>query len=256
MISTLNESNLLVLALACAAWLWQPTGSMEAQRDELDAACLKRMLHALEMSALSRNAVNAKTGRFPTNDKSASSHALAGWSLANVSLKGKAGGSLRRALRTESEQNQYAQFLKELPTASFIGVAEKEPGEPLRPDGSGQKSLVRRVAAILESAGSESAIKPSKVTDATSEDLQEVGGRDDEMLQEFEANETLRQDLNRLHEWVERASLSEQEQQVYKLDMSTDHDSSAAARQLGITEGQVRGVRKRYRDKLRKVAGL
>lgn len=251
----LSQSNLLVLALACSIWLLEPTGESKSSRDEMDAACLKRMLYALETSVLSRNVVNSRRGELPEKDRAAASNALAGWSLSNVSLRGKAGGSLRRALGTDPEETQYARFLKELPGATQIALEDwSKAGEPLRPAGDGYKSLVRRVAGLLERSGSEAATKPNKVTDL---DLsrRDYGGGDD-LLEEFEAEETLRADLGRLKDWVEKASLSEQERQVYELDMQTDYNATVAAQQLHIPEGQVRAVRKRYHDKLRKAAGL
>lgn len=43
---------------------------------------------------------------------------------------------------------------------------------------------------------------------------------------------------------------------MYELDLQMSEDTEAIARELGIGSGHVRVVRKNYRDKIRKVAGL
>jgi DNA-binding CsgD family transcriptional regulator len=73
----------------------------------------------------------------------------------------------------------------------------------------------------------------------------------DEDLMEYERQQTLHQDERRLKGWREGAKFSEREAQVYELDMRMNHDTSAIARELGIDAKTVRGLRKRYTDKLR-----
>ena len=87
----------------------------------------------------------------------------------------------------------------------------------------------------------------------------EESGAEDELLYEFELREEARQ-------LVEKARFSEQQQRVYEFDLRVGTDfaaqsdaTKAAAQELGIKDVTVRGVRKRYRDKLlevRKAAGL
>jgi hypothetical protein len=74
---------------------------------------------------------------------------------------------------------------------------------------------------------------------------------EDQDLAKFERQETLRQDMNRLRGWVRSARFSEREAQVYELDMKTNEDTNLIARKLDTTSGNVRALRKRYRDKLR-----
>ena len=91
-------------------------------------------------------------------------------------------------------------------------------------------------------------------------------GAEDELLEEFELREEARQQIAMLRMLVEKANFSEQEQRVYEFDLSVGTDfaaqsdaTKAAAQELGIKVVTVRGVRKRYRDKLleaRKAAGL
>lgn len=87
-------------------------------------------------------------------------------------------------------------------------------------------------------------------------DKVELLGEEDQLIGEFERRETLQQEFNALKGWVEKAKFSEREAQVYEMDMRTDHNTAVIARQLGIGEDTVRQYRKRYRDKIRKVAAL
>lgn len=91
-------------------------------------------------------------------------------------------------------------------------------------------------------------------------------GAEDERLEEFELREEARQQIHMLQMLVEKANFSEQEQKVFEFDLrvGTDFDeqsdaTKAAAHELGIKDVTVRGIRKRYRDKLRaehKAAGF
>ena len=71
----------------------------------------------------------------------------------------------------------------------------------------------------------------------------------DEDLAEFERQEILKS-------WREGAKFSKREMQVNELDLRTDYDTAAIARELDITEETVRGLRKRYTDELRRSSGL
>lgn len=91
-------------------------------------------------------------------------------------------------------------------------------------------------------------------------------GAEAESLEDFELREEARQHIDMLRMLVEKARFSEQEQRVYEFDLRVGTDfaeqsdaTKAAAHELGIEPVTVRGVRKRYRDKLRearKAAGL
>jgi hypothetical protein len=54
---------------------------------------------------------------------------------------------------------------------------------------------------------------------------------------------------------LERASLSGRETQVYELDMRTDFDTAAAARELRIPANKIRDYRSRYLAKIKRAAG-
>ncbi len=89
---------------------------------------------------------------------------------------------------------------------------------------------------------------------------------ENELLREFELQEEIRQQVDTLRMLVEKTSFSELEQRVYEYDQNIGIDfaeksdaTKAAAQELGIETGTVRGLRKRYLDKLRearKAAGL
>lgn len=255
-LDALSRSNLEILALACVIWLMEPAGLEMNRRDELDAAAFQRMQYTMETATLSRVAAQAKgSGSKTEPEKLAASNALAGWSLANVSRKGPAGGRLRQALGDgASDKVQYARLLEELPAATQIAWEDWRPEEPLRSDGSGNKSLARRAAALIESGAHEAAMHPGKVNEDTQSGEDYIGS-EDPALEEFELRESVQQNLGRLKLWVEQAKFSEQEQRVYELDMQ-EHDDIAISQTLAIEPTTVRQYRKRYRDKLRKVAGL
>ena len=69
----------------------------------------------------------------------------------------------------------------------------------------------------------------------------------------FELEETLRQQRDQLLRWIEEVKFPEQERRVYELDMQTDYDTEAIARDLNIATETVRTNRKRYHGKIRKV---
>ena len=117
---------------------------------------------------------------------------------------------------------------------------------------SGFVSLLRRVTRLLEGQGSEQLRleREGKLAGACG-----LGGGDEDMA-EFEHRETLRQDLQRLKGWIDQANFSPREARVYELDLSTNFDTEAIARELEIKASTVRVLRKRYEDKIRKAAGL
>ena len=112
--------------------------------------------------------------------------------------------------------------------------------------------LVRGIERQIEEEGSQAAKlrRKGKLTEGQTELATESIEND---LEEFERKETLRQELNALKGWVEKAGFSEDEARVYALDMQTDHNTELIAQELGKASSTVRQHRKRYRDKLRKV---
>jgi hypothetical protein len=256
----ISASNLEYLALACSLWLLEPTGAMKASAADLDAACFHRMLFAFEINPLTRAHRQARDNKLPEAARSASANVAAGWSLANLSLRGKHGDVLRRVLGEQAPLTvQYERFLQELPSASLIAWEDREPTEPLRSTGKREKNLARRVAANIERTGDEGATRPEKLVHHDFEITgQEVGGQVGEALGE---NEQLLEgfalaELAELEVWAETAKLSEREQRVYELDKRPDYETADIARELDIAESTVRVQRKNYIAKIRKVAGL
>jgi len=181
---------------------------------------------------------------------------LAGWLLSNhVSWRGRQNIRIRRALESfgGKEESLDALLVSELPAAALIAWSERLPDEPLRPSGNRKKNLVSRVQKLLAELGGEG-VEKKLLADHPQED--QTIGQTAAALAEFEREEALRQELNRLQDCVGEAQLSEQQRQVYELDIQTDRDVSAIARTLGITENHVYKVCKNYLDKLRRAAGL
>ena len=147
---------------------------------------------------------------------------------------------------------------EELPGATYIAWnAIQQPGY--------SSTLVDTVSNYLRSSefGIEAAklARKGKLADGPVEP-----GAENESLEDFELREEARQHIDVLRMLVEKANFSELEQRVYEFDLrvGTDFDeqsdaTKAAAHELGIKDVTVRGVRKRYLDKLRearKAAGL
>jgi hypothetical protein len=175
------RSTLEYVALACSLWLLEPTGAMRASAADLDAACFNRMLYAFEINPLMRAHRQVKNNKLPEAVRSASMDAAAGWSLANLKWNGKPGDVLRRALGEE-----YERYLQELPSASLIAWADREPLESLRSTGNRDKNLARRVAANLEKIGNEDATRPGKLVHHTfGMANQEVDGQVGAVLGEY-----------------------------------------------------------------------
>lgn len=147
---------------------------------------------------------------------------------------------LGRVLR-EGEESAYERLLRELPAEALIAWDEREFGKTVLRD------LRSKVAEGLSKQGREATIRPAKINEAPPDEV---------ALEAFELQEESGYELGRLKGWVENAKFSELEQRVYELDMKTDHETPVIAHTLGIADATVRQCRKRYRDKLRKVAGL
>jgi len=185
---------------------------------------------------------------------------VAGWVGSHISLGvNKSLNSVLSERTCGSRGANFAELMKDLVSATVVAWDELQPGEPLRP-GSGETNLVSRAERILINEGSEAAKlkRKGKFADleAPSASDGEGEGLEDADLEEFERQETLRQQLNTLQAWIERAGFSEQEQRVYELDMRLDENTQAIARELGRSDGHVRVVRKNYRDKIRRAAGF
>ncbi len=190
----------------------------------------------------------------------ASSDAMAGWSLANISLEGNPGAALRRALGEELPyQTQYERLLRGLRSASLIALEDHEPEEPLHPTGNREKNLVRRVAELVEKAGNEDATRPGKLihenfgmADNEAEGRRKEEPREpDQLLEEFELRETAQQQREQLKAWMKQAKFSEKERRVCELDLQTDYNTKEIARRLGTTESTVRVQRKNYVAKVK-----
>lgn len=157
-------------------------------------------------------------------------HALLARTGARTSLKYP---RLRNAL-AGGDERPYRVLLRELyPT---ILVALKETGGDIF-------DLPRAVSKELEALGDETVLEEKKPLLAA-----EFADLD---LAEVERQLSLEQDRRRLQRWVEDAGLSKQEQKVYELDLRTDHDTAAIAERLDVSAPTIRGVRRRYRNKLK-----
>lgn len=192
----------------------------------------------------------------------------AGWVGSRISLD--LNKPLRRALSGGGD-SPFQNLIRELPSAVLTECHEhadyerdRDPswirkirilggldGEPMNRRGS----PVARITRMLKGLGSESASRPEKLTSLPPDDVSS-GNSEDEYIAEFERQQTLRQDLQRLESWVEQAKFSKREAQVYELDMRMDFDTQAAAHELGVEVTTIRGLRKRYQDKLRKAAKI
>jgi DNA-binding NarL/FixJ family response regulator len=149
---------------------------------------------------------------------------------------------LRSALWAEKtmEESLYEVLLRDLPAESLAAWAERGHND--------LKELRNQIAGRLESLGRESSSKDrlAQMPDEMPEPKDE-----ENILEAFVHRETLHQELEQLRVWAEQTKLSEQQRQVYELDMLLDYDTRTIARELGITEGHVRQVRKNYQDKIK-----
>lgn len=169
---------------------------------------------------------------------------LTGQVAARISL------SRNKRLRTalsDSRGSTTERLMQELPGAVVYAW-----GSP--PSDDNQPWLFREVVHLLE--------KQAKEQDRLAQagklagELSDSAGAEDEDIAEFERRETLQQELGQLRRWVEGSDFSEAEAWVYELDIETDFDTGAIAQKLGVSPSTVRGYRKRYIAKIRKVAGL
>lgn len=173
---------------------------------------------------------------------------LVGWVGARLKLA--PGWDLTMVLGEHAEDTPFKgaatfeRLIGELPGAVAIEWVALAGDEPVA-------RLASRVERQLISAGGESAKLQRKDRLDDKKPEAPLGAYDDD-LEEFERRETLKQQLNALQRWVENARLSEQQMQVYELDMQLAHDTAAIARRLGIPKNQVLQVRKNYRDKISK----
>jgi hypothetical protein len=179
---------------------------------------------------------------------------LTGYFLTQLSTS--PGYRLGRALREMGppRRPRSSTLLQELPAQALVAWAERGDQEFVL------KRLSSRIADGIAKQATEASIRPDKVADTTTDELVDEDSPDtgdlDSDLEEFEHEETLRQQLAELRGWTERAGLSTQERQVYELDMSTNYDTEAVARELDIDRGQVRVVRHNYQRKIVKASGL
>lgn len=185
---------------------------------------------------------------------------LAGGVGAQVSL---AHNRRLRAVLSEEGGSARDRLLQELPAAVMHEWATPPGGVSVSTSGkrlvwatppSGYSPLLRRVAHLLESGGSEQG-RLERVGKLAGEPP-DVAGTEDEDLAEFERQETLRQDLARLRGWVQNAGFSTNEVRVFELDIETNFNTSNISQELGKSPSTVRQWRKRYQDKIRKAAGL
>jgi hypothetical protein len=207
-----------------------------------------------EMYALARReelraglaAIETVQKRFPkVARQEALTEVLTGCFLAQ--LKSDPERRLGRALATEKgiEESLHQALLRELPAEALTAWAERG-HEDL-------KELRNRISGRLESLGRESSFKDKLVDVATG-----IPERTEEevLLDEFELRETLRQEVEQLKRWVESAKFSGREEQMYELDMRTNFDTTAAAREMGVSDKKARDYRSRYLAKLKQAAGL
>jgi hypothetical protein len=153
---------------------------------------------------------------------------------------------------------------KELPAAVMLIWDEMRRGGRLsRRD---RKPLTFR-SAVSEYLAEHAAIEGGSVSDVPLEPevhrSDSSHGAEEEFLAEFEAREEARQTTDLIRRWVEEAGLSPREHAVYEFDLRIGTDfatkpeaTKAAAQAFGVELGTVRTYRKRYHDKLRKVAGV
>jgi hypothetical protein len=251
----IGEETLTAVAAAYRGRPILPSREVAAMvTDEIGAYMLENMLYTWERCLVDEAAMGMEA--MPTKRlRGVGRDMLTGWARANITLAGKEGGRLRRALGPGDRHAQEELLMRELPGAASMAWKEMKPQEPLRTTGEADENLRRRIARLLENAGTETALHPEKVEDEA-QSVEEFVGAVDPALEEFELKESVRQDLGRLEVWVEKAKLSEGEQQVYELDMRTGHDTAAISQELQVAPSTVRQFRKRYRDKVRHAAGL
>ncbi len=212
------------------------------------AACVCE-LYALALREEVRSgfaAIETVRKRFPkVARREALAEALTGYFISQLSssLEYRTG----RALLSEKgvEESLPQALSRELPAEALAAWAERG-HEDL-------KELRNQVAQRLERLGRESSFK-EKLDDLPAGMPEK--GEEDILLEEFELEHTLRQEIEQLKGWVESAGLSGRKAQMYELDMKTDFDTAAAAREMGVTAKKARDYRSRYLADIRRAAGL
>src|SRR5215208_6891588 len=168
--------------------------------------------------------------------------ALTGYFVTQVSSKPEF--RMGRALWSEKsvEESLHQVLLRELSAEALAAWAQR-----------GRKELKEQISRHIERLGPESLFK---------EKLADTGGwvpekeEADVLLEEFEHQETLQQEIGQLKRWVDKAKFSGREEQMYELDMRTNFDTAAAAYEMGVSEKKARDYRSRYLAKLKQASGL
>lgn len=182
--------------------------------------------------------------------RTAASAVLAGWARSNISLAGKQGIRLRRALSPVAEApGKLEQALREeLPGAVRLAVEDSKrasvrgPREPLRSTGNKDPNLVRRIASSLEKTA-----KPEAEAELAA------------IVQDFEMKEYARvEDRVDLDALEQSTKLSPQQAAVWK-QVRAGAEIGEIAAELGIPKEQVSVVKNKAIEKLtrtRKASGL
>ena len=130
-----------------------------------------------------------------------------------------------RALWSEKsvEESLHQALLRELSAEAFAAWAERGRKE--------LKELKEQISRHIQRLGPESLFK-EKLADTGGWVPEKEGA--DVLLEEFEYQETLQQEIGQLKRWVESAKFSEREEQMYELDMRTNFDTAVAAHEMGV----------------------
>ena len=191
-------------------------------------------------------AVETVQRRFPrVSRREALAEALTGYFVTQLSSKPEF--RIGRALWSEKsvEESLHQALLRELSAEAFAAWAERGRKE--------LKELKEQISRHIERLGPESLFKEK--LDDTGGWVPEKEGAD-VLLEEFEYQETLQQEIGQLKGWVEKAKFSGREEQMYELDMRTNFDTAAAAHEMGVSEKKARDYRSRYLAKLKQASGL
>lgn len=150
------------------------------------------------------------------------------------------------AALNEGRGSRTERLMQELPGAIMYAW-----GSPPSDD---QPSLLQEAVRQLEKQANEQ----DRLAQAgkLASQLSDSTAAEDEDIAAFERRETLQQELGQLKRWIEGSGFSVAEAKVQELDIETNFDTGAIAQKMGISPSTVRGYRKRYIDKLRKVVEL
>jgi DNA-binding CsgD family transcriptional regulator len=194
---------------------------------------------------------------------------LSGWVGSRVSLQTNERLNAVLGENLEPGTSPSARLMEELLAATIVaydGLVSEETtgsgnvGGSGRTEDSGESSeagqgrfpLVNLVAGLLEELGGETAKLAREGKLARAEPESDAADADND-IEHYVAEETLRQQIEMLRVWVEKAGLPGRERQVYELVMQGYKDSAIAV-EMGVERSTVRGLRKRYTDRLRKIA--